>query len=455
MNRRDFLRAGASALALSMLPASLLALDTSEKKPNFLIIMADDVSWSSFGCADSGLFTRTPNIDTLATEGVRFTNFFCASAQCAPVRHELYTGLLPPSSGVYDNGNKPRAKYRNVVDYLGAAGYNVGLAGKLHFKSESKFAEVPGFTSNANHSAPTWSLDGARHFISKAQAKDQPFCLFLCSVHAHHPWTIGDSSRFPVDEMVLPPHMVDGPVTRACMSEHAAEVEDLDNQVGATMQLLKDMKLEEDTVLIFLSEQGTAMPNGKWSIYDFGCRALCTVRWPGKIKPGTTTDAIAMYCDIVPTLVDLAGGTISDKIDGRSLSKVLLSDDTSESRKHALLFGQKHLKQRALRKKDYKLIWNPNTDEVYNQPNIMGSKGNKRFHDAWQEWVEKAKTDPVARAKVDRIIKHPEFELYDIRTDPFETKNLADNPEHSQRVKNMLSELKKELAMLKDELAKE
>jgi len=455
MNRRDFLRAGAAALALSMLPASLLALDTSEKKPNFLIIMADDVSWSSFGCADSGLFTRTPNIDTLATEGVRFTNFFCASAQCAPVRHELYTGLLPPSSGVYDNGNKPRAKYRNVVDYLGAAGYDVGLAGKLHFSSRSKFTKVGGFTSNCNHSAPTWSLDGAKDFISKAQSEDQPFCLFICSVHAHHPWTIGDSSRFPADNMALPPHMVDGPVTRACMSEHAAEVEDLDNQVGAAMKLLKDMKLEEDTVLIFLSEQGTAMPNGKWSIYDFGCRALCTVRWPGKIKPGTTTDAIAMYCDIVPTLVDFAGGTISDKIDGRSLSKVLLSDDTSESRKHALLFGQKHLKQRALRKKDYKLIWNPNTDEVYNQPNIMGSKGTKRFHDAWQEWIEMAATDPMAKAKVDRIIKHPEFELYDVGNDPFETKNLADNPEHSQRVKNMLSELKKELAMLKDELAKE
>ncbi len=452
MNRREFLRAGGAGLAASVLPAPLLAGATSNKRPNFVIVMADDVSWSSFGCTDSGLFTRTPNIDKLATEGARFTNFFCASAQCCPVRHELYTGLLPPSSGVYDNGNKPRAKYRNVVDYLGVAGYNVGLAGKLHFNSESTFAKVPGFTSNGNHSAPTWSLDGAKDFISKAQSKDQPFCLFLCSVHAHHPWTIGDSSRFPADKMVLPPHMVDGPVTRACMSEHAAEVEDLDNQVGATMQLLKDMKLEEETVLIFLSEQGTAMPNGKWSIYDFGCRALCTVRWPGKIEPGTTMDAIAMYCDIVPTLVDLAGGTISDKIDGRSLSKVLLSADTSESREHALLFGQKCLRQRALRTKDYKLIWNPDTDRVYQQKQIMMTK-RKRFHDAWQEWVEKAKTDPVAKAKVDRIIKHPEFELYDIRTDPFETKNLADNPEHSQRIEDMLSELKKQLAILKDELA--
>ena len=87
-------------------------------RPNFVIVLADDVSWSSFGCNESGLVTRTPNIDKLAEQGVRFTNFMGAVAQCGPLRHELYTGLLPPTSGVYSNGSKPREDYQNIANYL-------------------------------------------------------------------------------------------------------------------------------------------------------------------------------------------------------------------------------------------------------------------------------------------------------------------------------------------------
>ncbi|MGB0258414.1 MAG: sulfatase-like hydrolase/transferase, partial [Coraliomargarita sp.] len=84
----------------SLFVTSLFAAE----KPNVVIVLADDVSWSSFGCSEAGLLTRTPNIDKLASQGVRFQNFSVAAATCAPARHELYTGLLPPTSGVYGNG---------------------------------------------------------------------------------------------------------------------------------------------------------------------------------------------------------------------------------------------------------------------------------------------------------------------------------------------------------------
>ena len=113
------------------------------------------------------------------------------------------------------------------------------------------------------------------------------------------------------------------------------------------------------------------------------------VLWTTFARPGITTDAVAMYCDIVPTLVDLAGGTISDRIDAVSFSGVLLNGDASTSRKHALMFGQRHLTQRSIRKKDFKLIWTPDTTTAYHQKNIMGPESKKRFHDAW---LEKAKT---------------------------------------------------------------
>ncbi len=436
------LMAGVALATLSIAPV------LAEEKPNFVIVLADDVSWSSFGCVDAGLYTRTPNIDKLATQGVRFENFSCAGAQCCPTRHELYTGLLPPSSGVYSNGNKPAGNYKNMVNYLGELGYNVGLTGKIHFGSQTPFPKIPGFPGNANDNAPTWELSGVKQFVETAQAEDKPFCVVVASVHAHHPWTIGDASNFPLEKIVVPPHMVDGPVTREALAIHAAEVEDLDNQVGATMKLLDDMNLSDNTVLIFLSEQGTAMPNGKWSVYDYGTKALCLVRWPGKLEPAVT-DAVAMYCDIVPTLIDMAGGA-APAIDGKSLYPVL-KGETSDHREHAYIVHQPGgFTQRAIRNKEYKLIWTPNQENDYYLNVLMDAKSGKFFAKSWREWLEQAKTDPDAQAKIDRIVKHPEFELYNIKNDPWELENLATNPEYFQKVEAMHAQLKADMERLND-----
>ena len=450
--RQRFFLSAIVGIGLACSADAVSAAADRAERPNFVIVLADDVSWSSFGCVDAGLYTRTPNIDRLATQGIRFENFSCAAATCAPVRHELYTGLLPPSSGVYGNGYKPAGEFKNIVNYLGELGYNVGLTGKLHFKAPTAFQKVPGFDSNGNADAPTWEMSGVKGFIEASQTEDKPFCMVIASVHAHHPWTVGDEGNFPLDEIVLPPHMVDSPATRQALAKHAAEVEDLDNQVGATMQLLDDMKLAESTVLIFLSEQGTALPKGKWSIYDYGTRALCLVRWPGKIKEGGVTDAVAMYCDIVPTLVDIAGGE-PPATDGRSLFPVL-KGETSDHREHAYLVHQSSgYTQRAIRNKEFKLIWSPEQENDYYNGTMMDPKSSKFFAGVWQEWVEKARTDPDARGKIERVVKHPEFELYNIKDDPWELDDLAGNPEYAQIVKEMHARLKADMETLNDTLS--
>ena len=419
----------------------------AKDKPNFVIVLGDDVSWSSFGCVDGGLFTRTPNIDRLASEGLRFTNVMCSVAQCGPARHELYTGLLPPTSGVFSNGSKPRRDYPNIANYLGALGYKVGLTGKTHF-NVSDFHNIPGFESNGNHSAPAWEMSGVKQFIETSLSENQPFCVVVASVNAHHPWTIGDPSNFPLDQIAVPPHMVDTPLTRAALAAHAAEVEVLDDQVGATMKLLDDLKVADNTVLIFLSEQGTALPNGKWSIYDYGTRTVCLVRWPGKIKPGVT-DAVAMYCDISPTLVDIAGGGPTST-DGKSLLPVL-KRETSHHRDHAYLVHQAGgYTQRAIRNKEFKLVWNPEREVDYYLDVMMKPNSGKFFAKAWNEWLEKAKTAPTAQAKIDRVVKHPECELYNIKHDPWELENLADNPEYTRTLKQMHGQLETDMEKLKD-----
>ncbi len=421
----------------------------AKEKPNFVIVLGDDVSWSSFGCVDSGLYTRTPNIDKLATQGIRFTNFACSVAQCAPARHELYTGLLPPSSGVVANGTKARGDFKSIINYLGDLDYNVGLTGKNHFKNKSAFIKVPGFSMDGNADAPTWEMSGIKAFIEKSQTEKKPFCMVIASVHAHHPWSVGESKNFPRDKIVVPPHMVDTPHTREALSKHAAEVEDLDNQVGATMKLLDDMKLSEKTVLIFLSEQGTALPKGKWSIYDYGTRAVCLVRWPGKIEKGKLTDAVGMYCDIVPTLVDMAGGK-PPAIDGKSLLPVL-KGESLEHREYAYLVHQYGgYTQRAIRNKEYKLIWTPVQKQDYYLDVMMDPTSKKFFALTWKQWLKKAKTDPDAQAKIDRVLKHPEFELYNIKKDPWELNNLASKSAYTQIVEKMHAQLKTDMKRLKD-----
>ncbi|MGB0370991.1 MAG: sulfatase family protein [Opitutales bacterium] len=433
------------AFFVSICVAQLHAVD----KPNFVIVLADDVSWSSFGCNDSGLYTRTPNIDRLADQGMRFTNFSGSVAMCGPLRHELYTGLLPPSSSVYSNGSKRAGEYKNMVSYLGELGYNVGLAGKAHFSSDTPFPEIPGFTHGANEKDPTWELSGVEQFIEGAQAEGKPFCVVLGSVHAHHPWTIGNVSNFPLDKMVIPPHMVDTPMTREALATHAAEVEDLDNQVGAAMKLVDDLGLANNTVFIFLSEQGTALPNGKWSIYDFGTRALCLVRWPGKIEPATVTDAVAMYCDIMPTMVDIAGGKVSST-DGKSMLSVL-KGETDNHREHAYLIHQTGgFTQRAIRNKKFKLIWTPEQENTYYLDVMMAPKSGKTFARTWREWLVEAKSNPSAETQIDRVLVHSEFELYNIQDDPWELNNLADNPEYAKVVKEMHAQIKADMASLND-----
>ena len=425
----------------------------AEEKPNFVIVLADDVAWSSFGCTESGLFTRTPNIDKLATQAVRFTNFHGAVAQCGPLRHELYTGTLPPTSGIYSNGSKPKPGLKSVVNFMEDLGYNIALTGKEHFSNSTTFQKIPGFSGGANDSEPTWEMDGVKEYIKASQAESKPFCVVIGSVHAHHPWTVGDKSNFPLDKIVVPPHMVDTPVTREALAIHAAEVEVLDEQVGATMKLINDMDLTENTVFIFLSEQGTAMPNGKWSIYDYGTKALCLVSWPGKLQ-AAVTDAVAMYCDIVPTMVDMAGGE-APAVDGKSFYSVL-KGETSVHRDHAFLVHQAGgYAQRAIRTKEYKLIWNPKQDIDYYLEVMMDPQRakSKFFAKTWQEWLSVAKTDSAAQEQVDRVVKHPEFELYNVKNDPWELNNLATNPEYASVVKEMHAQLKADMDKMNDEFS--
>ena len=437
----------------AMVAVSFIALSVSAKPLNYLIVLGDDISSSSIGCYGSVNPNTSPNIDKLADEGIRFTNMFVANAVCGPTRAELYTGLQPYRNGCTSNHRPTKAGTLSVVQYLSELGYRVGLTGKRHFSPSSvyPFEKVKGFQGNCNARAPrtgeTW--DGVEEFMTRNP--EQPFCLFICSIHAHAPWDAGDTSHWELGDLKLPPHMVDTQQTRHFFREHLGEVRLFDEQVGKAQALLKKLELDQDTAFIVLDENGTGMPGGKWTNYDWGVRSACIIKWPG--ISGFQTDALAEYCDIVPTLIDAAGGEVPANLDGRSMLP-LITGKTKTHRDNAFFEYNSGgdgapFSSRAVTDGRYKLMWNLTPDNLFAVRVINGfdygyedtRDPNRHVRMIYRSWLEKAITDPDAETLVQRYRKHPEFQLFDLDADPWEMNNLANNPEYTPQLQKLKAEI--------------
>ncbi len=424
-------RRGAPGPAVSTRPAS-----AGRKRPNIFIVIADDQTWCDSGCYGNP-DVRTPHIDRLAAQGMRFTHCFTATAMCAPTRQQLYTGLFPVRNGAYPNHSKVYPGTRSIVHHLRALGYRVGITGKKHFGPPESFPfeNVP--------------ARGIPAFLRRDPS--QPFCLVYCSHSPHLPWTAGDPSAYDPARLTVPPYLVDTPQTRRALAKYYAEVTDFDREVGECMRHVAEAGAEDDTIFLYTSEQGAQFPHGKWTCYDVGLRTALVVRWPGRVRPGSTTDAMVQYVDILPTLLEAAGGdpTAVDTgrpdadgrrgFDGRSFLGVLLGR-TDRHRDvvfgvqttRGIIAGSECYPIRSVRSRRYKYIRNLNHEAEFHNLLIASEKTY------WPSWLEKAKTDPKAAYLVRIYRRRPAEELYDLEADPWELDNRADDP--------ALAEVKADLA---------
>jgi len=392
-------------------------------EPNFLFIIADDCTYRDIGCY--GGQAHTPNIDRLASQGVRFTHCFQAAPMCSPTRHNIYTGLYPVKSGAYPNHTFAKPGTKSVVHYLKPLGYRVALSGKRHIATPDvfPFEYLPG-GKNPDFEA----LDT---FLANCRRGETPFCLFACSNEPHSPWNKGDPSRYDAEALELPPYFVDTAETRENLVRYLAEITYYDWQVGQCLALLDKHALAESTLVVVVSEQGSSFPFGKWTCYDTGLQSACIARWPGKIAPGTVSDALIEYVDVLPTFVDAAGGTPDEVLDGKSLVPLLLGQ-TAEHKQHVfgemttrgIINGSEHFGIRSVRSRQFKYIWNFTPETPFR--NACTKSG------IFQSWREKAADDAVAAEKVRRYEHRPGEELYDVGRDPYEWTNLADNPEFAE-----------------------
>lgn len=410
-------------------------------QPNIVIIMADDLDSKQLSCY-GGKNLRTAHIDRLAEEGLQFNNLIASEAMCVPTRASLFTGLYPVRHGAYQNHKPVYTGIKSIAHYLQELGYRVGLTGKDHVTKPSSsfpFQIVPGFEKNCVATTDEYFLDSIAGFI--AENKD-PYCLFVMSVNPHAPWTVGDTSEFDKAKLILPEHWVDTDLTRRQFVKYLAEVRRLDNQVGDVLKLLEEHKQLDNTVVIFLGEQGPQFPGGKWTLYDNGQRSSMLIRWPGVISGKATTDAIVQYEDITPTLVSIADGTPLESLDGRSFLPVI-KDPKKSFRTYA--YGiHNNIPEgptfpiRSIRNDRFKLLLNLNADEKYHIK-YMTDTSNKQ--QVYTSWVKKGEKNEEAHKLAQRIVKHQPVEFYDLQHDPNELNDLSDNPDYFITIDEMRKEL--------------
>ena len=298
MNRREFIKQ--TAVATVAMPSLLQA--QSYDRPNIVLFLADDMTWRDCGVYGNAE-VQTPNLDQLSREGMRFDGCFTSTSICAPTRQQLYTGMFPIRNGAYPQGGFVRPGVKSMAHHFQALGYRVGIIGKQHYgPSESFPFEVLKTTRTNELLDADASIQAIQAFIDREPG--QPYCLVVASRNPHLPYTKGPQDMYDPDKVTIPPYLIDTPETRKRLAAYYAEITALDAELERCMQIVSD-----NTLVVFSTEQGSAFPyGGKWTCYENGLHTGLIMRWPGKIEAGSSCDALVQYVDILPTLLQVAGG---------------------------------------------------------------------------------------------------------------------------------------------------
>lgn len=397
------------------------------KQPNLLLFLADDMTYTDLGCYGNP-DVKTPHIDQLAKDGLRFTRFYNSAPTCSPLRQSLYTGLYPIRNGAHPNHSRVYDGVKSLPHYLKPLGYRTAIVGKRHEAPASAFPfEMLGGSHGDGGKTPDGAdlpLDKTRAFMAR-DAK-QPWCLVVASNQPHTPWNRGDVSAYPPMKLTIPPYLVDTPKLREGMSRYYAEITYMDAQVGKVLSYLKELKIEDNTVVLWLSEQGSQLPFCKWTCYDTGIHAAAVLRWPGSIDKGITSDALISYVDVVPTFIQLAGGDPTPfKLDGRPFvpllhgkaknhNDVVFATNTTRGIYH----GSEAWATRSATDGRWLYIRNLHADSLFQ--NMVTHRD--AIYRSWNT----VKTD-FAQSRVKAYTTRPAEELFDLQNDRWCMNNLAAN----------------------------
>jgi N-acetylglucosamine-6-sulfatase len=442
MNRREFLAAGTMGLARGA-PAA--------KRPNVLFLLTDDQSYATLSSTGHP-FMKTPRIDRIGREGVHFTNHFVVRSVCSPSRACFLTGLYAHTHGVYRNGHRLDQRIPTFPRTLHDAGYRTAHIGKWQMGDDDRVQ--PGYdywaaqigtgeywNPRKNVNGTMVDLKGYDTEIVTGQAiefmranKEKPFCVWLAYRAPHGPFTpapghendfadveMKPPASFFADDPGKPKRIRDAAGDRKAVAKWAEKQRNqlralmgVEDSVGRLLAFLDENKLAEDTIVVFASDNGYVQGEhgltGKQEAYEESMRVPYFVRYPRRIRP-QRSDAIVANIDLLPSILEICGVNQAKPVQGRSWWPIVAGKQKSirsrllfETMKHGTTIQEPSVK--ALRTERYKLILNTNPKDI--------------------------------------------TELYDLRTDPREMKNLASEAGYRYLVRDLQRQLLEEMRLTED-----
>lgn len=464
MDRRRFLHLAAGCLAGTAagcaMPGRRGDLDSS-RPPDILLITADDMNWDTPGCYGGSAPDITPNIDRLASEGMLFEQAHVTISVSMPSRQVLMTGRYPHRYGSQGFNSIDR-RVPTLQERLHAAGYLNGILGKVvHLLPERKFHwdfRQDFYELNCGRD-PRRYYTFAKEFFDRANRARRPFFLMANSHDPHRPFALSEEEKdayeqewreqridlrgvpdpsrvYRPEEVSTPGFLPDLPRVRTDVANYHNSVRRCDDTVGAVLRALRESGRESNTLVMFLSDNGMDFPFAKANCYLHSTRTPWIVRWPGRVAPGSINNShFISGIDYMPTILEAAGLSGIDGMDGRSFLPLLRGEEQEGRDRVFTLFNEtiheRLLPMRCVQDACWGYIFNAWADSVTRYAGGSAANATARaMHRA-------ARTDQAVRQRMNFLLYRTPEELYFFDGDPDALDNLATLEEYAQRLKTM------------------
>jgi N-sulfoglucosamine sulfohydrolase len=437
-------------------------------RPNLLLITADDMNWDSVGCYGYPVERITPNIDSLARDGIRFDHGHVTIAVCQPSRSAMMTGRYPHRSGGEGFHTLRHEGIPILPELLRAGGYTVGILGKVgHSTPYEDFTWDMTFdmAELGQGRSPEEYYRHAASFMGDAVKADRPFFLMANSHDPHRPFYGNDkeawyragknpaaavpSRTYTPDEITVPGFLPELDEVRLEIAEYCSSIRRCDDTVGRILEALEESGAADNTLILFLSDNGMAFPFAKTNCYLHSTKTPWLMRWPDQIKAGSIdSEHFVSGIDILPTFLDAAGIPAPEGVDGASFLPVLEGESQAG---RELVFTQFH---QTAGKRSYPMrcVQNARFGYIYNP----WSNGERIFHNESQagrtfEAMKKAaEQDGAVADRVELFLHRVPEELYNFGNDPHALTNLIEEPGASEELKHLQEALEAWMVETKD-----
>ena len=421
-SRRDFLKStGLFALlagTTGVLNSNVFSQTTgkSTDKPNIVFLLSDDHSVPDMGCYGNRAVT-TPNLDNLARQGMRFNKCYVACPQCSPSRASILTGRPPHTTGASKLHAPALPEFIDIIELFKKANYYTAAYRKVHQDLIQKK-----FDAYYNDNEPLTTFFSNR-------PKNKPFFLWFGSREPHRPYGPGKfSPPHKPEDVIVPNYLPDTPKVRQDLAYYYDGIAKFDKDCGQILDLLQKNGLFNNTIVVVSGDNGLPFPRAKASLYEAGVNVPLLIRWPGRVMANTVSNELVSFYDFPATWLELAGIKIPETFEGISLVPYLTGQTNYIPRDYAFIERNWHdtwVPMRGLVTDNYKLIINYRTERGYT-PSL-----DLYESDSFQEIMRLGKSGELS-GNLEWYLnkKTPLFELYDLKKDPGEWNNVADNPSY-------------------------